>query len=277
MIKLIVCDFDGTILNRETQSIGTRIAEALKKAQEKGIQFACATGRNAPAAAEILSKTNTRGWMIDLNGAELTSPDGECVYQNGFKRALIERYFDKMIHPDILTSFYCPGMKYTLLPLEEHYRRYFTIPACGKTPQTFSYEQFCKTYTSVKSVDEIPDPVFKIEMRTADLSVLAQIRQNLTGLEGLDLTSAFSNNLEVMPAGCNKASTLKILAEKLGIENEQIAVFGDDLNDLCLFEEFENSYAVANAKPEILERAAHVIGNCESQAAADIILSFTEE
>ena len=274
MIKLIVCDFDGTILDRKTQSIGNKIAEALKKADEKGVQFACATGRNAPAASEILSKTGTKGWMIDLNGAELTSYEGECFYQNGLKRSIVEELLPCMLHPEVLTSFYCPGMKYTLLPLQEHYQRYFTVPACGKTPQTFSFEQFSATYTSVSDFSQIPDPIFKVEMRTGDLDVLDQIRTALSQNIQVDLTSAFTHNLEVMPAGCNKASTLHILAKKLGIKNEEIAVFGDDLNDLCLFEQFENSYAVANAKPEILKKAAHVIGNCESQEAAEVILSL---
>lgn len=50
MIKLIVCDFDGTILERSTQLIYPRVAEALRKAKDAGIEFCAATGRNAPAA-----------------------------------------------------------------------------------------------------------------------------------------------------------------------------------------------------------------------------------
>ena len=71
MIKLIVCDFDGTILERSTQLIYPRVAEALRKAKAAGIEFCAATGRNAPAARRILEGSKVEGWMIDLNGAEL--------------------------------------------------------------------------------------------------------------------------------------------------------------------------------------------------------------
>lgn len=46
MIKLIVCDFDGTILERSTQLIYPRVAEALRKAKADGIEF----WRGQPAA-----------------------------------------------------------------------------------------------------------------------------------------------------------------------------------------------------------------------------------
>ena len=47
MIKLIVCDFDGTILERSTQLIYPRVAEALRKAKADGIEFCAATGRSS--------------------------------------------------------------------------------------------------------------------------------------------------------------------------------------------------------------------------------------
>ena len=77
MIKLIVCDFDGTILERSTQLIYPRVAEALRKAKATGIEFCAATGRNAPAARRILEGSKVEGWMIDLNGAELRDPQGQ--------------------------------------------------------------------------------------------------------------------------------------------------------------------------------------------------------
>ena len=45
----------------------------------------------------------------------------------------------------------------------------------------------------------------------------------------------------------------------MSIAKEEVAVFGDGLNDLSMFELFPNSYAPANAEPEIRKRAKEVI------------------
>ena len=123
MIKLIVCDFDGTILERSTQLIYPRVAEALRKAKADGIEFCAATGRNAPAARRILEGSKVEGWMIDLNGAELRDPQGQVRAVQALDKNLVQRLLPKLRHPEVLTTLYSGELKYTFLPVEEHYRR----------------------------------------------------------------------------------------------------------------------------------------------------------
>lgn len=275
-MKLIVCDFDGTILDRSTQLIYPRVAQALRQARASGIEFCAATGRNAPAARRILEGSQVEGWMIDLNGAELRDPQGQIRAVQALDRELAERIMPKLRHPEVLTTIYSGELKYTFLPIEQHYQRYFTIPGCGKTPQNTPFSSFEADYRRLESLAELSEPLFKIEMRSASLDALHQIRSQLENIPEIALTSAFTHNLEVLPQTCNKASALKQLQKLLDLQREEIAVFGDDLNDLCLFEQFPNSYAVANAKPEILRRARTVIAACEQQGPADVITSFLE-
>lgn len=106
MIKLIVCDFDGTILERSTQLIYPRVAEALRKAKADGIEFCAATGRNAPAARRILEGSKVEGWMIDLNGAELRDPQGQVRAVQALDKNLVQRLLPKLRHPEVLTTLY---------------------------------------------------------------------------------------------------------------------------------------------------------------------------
>ena len=191
-------------------------------------------------------------------------------------RELAERIMPKLRHPEVLTTIYSGELKYTFLPIEQHYQRYFIVPGCGKTPQNTPFSRFESDYRQLESLAELREPLFKIEMRSASLDALHQIRSQLENIPEIALTSAFTHNLEVLPQTCNKASVLKQLQKLLDLQREEIAVFGDDLNDLCLFEQFPNSYAVANAKPEILRRARTVIAACEQQGPADVITSFLE-
>jgi hydroxymethylpyrimidine pyrophosphatase-like HAD family hydrolase len=61
--------------------------------------------------------------------------------------------------------------------------------------------------------------------------------------------------IDIMAPDVNKGVAVRALQDKLGISPEQTVVFGDYLNDLEMLDAAHHSYAVANAHPEVLERA----------------------
>lgn len=65
--------------------------------------------------------------------------------------------------------------------------------------------------------------------------------------------------LEVAAPGSTKGTGVRTLAELTGAD--RIVCFGDNLNDLDMFDVADESYAVANAHPEVLARATGVIGS----------------
>lgn len=274
MIKLIVCDFDGTILDRKSQLIYPANAEAIRKAGAAGITFCAATGRNAPAAREILNGSGVEGWLIALNGGELRDPAGCCIAAQTLEAQKITAILSDVSDPRVLTTLYGAEIKYTFLDLNEHYRRYLEIPGSGKTAENFPFSRFAAGYRRIAGLEDIQEPIFKIEMRSDDLKALHRMKTRLELWPGLQLTSAFSHNLELLSKTCSKASALYKLVDQLKLKQDEIAIFGDDLNDLCLFEQFPESYAVANAKPEILARARYHIPSCEECGPAQAILKL---
>lgn len=64
--------------------------------------------------------------------------------------------------------------------------------------------------------------------------------------------------IEVFARGVNKASAVRGLAEKVGAE--RIVVFGDNLNDLPMFDVADLAVAVGNAFPRVKAAADMVIG-----------------
>jgi hydroxymethylpyrimidine pyrophosphatase-like HAD family hydrolase len=73
--------------------------------------------------------------------------------------------------------------------------------------------------------------------------------------------------LEVTPAGVTKASEVRALAEELGAT--RLVCFGDNSNDLPLFEMADESYAVANAAPHVRATATGVIGDNNAGSVVD--------
>ena len=65
--------------------------------------------------------------------------------------------------------------------------------------------------------------------------------------------------LEIFSETASKYNAIQFLRQKYGFE--KLVCFGDNLNDLPMFDGCDEGYAVANAKPELKERATAVIGS----------------
>ena len=62
----------------------------------------------------------------------------------------------------------------------------------------------------------------KLLCMARDEEKLERVRQALSALPGLDVTSSWSMNLELMPAGVNKGMAVAALAQRLGIGPESV-------------------------------------------------------
>ena len=76
--------------------------------------------------------------------------------------------------------------------------------------------------------------------------------------------------LEILPAGSGKGQAVDFLIEKY--KPRKVVCFGDNLNDLCMFERADLKVAPSNAVAEILEAADIVIGHCDDDSVAKFIM-----
>ena len=84
------------------------------------------------------------------------------------------------------------------------------------------------------------------------------------------MTEDWKDRLHVMAAGdpwldfvdyqADKGYALKSIQKLLGIKREETMAFGDNLNDLGMLESAGESYAVANARPQVRQAAKHLAG-----------------
>jgi hypothetical protein len=92
----------------------------------------------------------------------------------------------------------------------------------------------------------------------------------LPALDGLvSVTHSNSKGLiEASAVGVSKASVVAEIAELHGIGPRSVIAFGDMPNDLPLLAWAGTSCAVANAHPEVLAAATHVIGSNDEDGVA---------
>ncbi len=95
----------------------------------------------------------------------------------------------------------------------------------------------------------------------------------LPALDGLvSVTHSNSKGLvEAAALGVSKATVVAELAAAHGIGHEAVIAFGDMPNDLPLLAWAGTSCAVANAHPEVLAAASHVIGSNDEDGVAEYL------
>lgn len=74
-------------------------------------------------------------------------------------------------------------------------------------------------------------------------------------------------NLEIYPKGVSKAATAQLIIDR--INPWEVVAFGDNLNDLPLFNLADRRYAPANATEEIKRQATAIIPDNDHDGVAD--------
>jgi hydroxymethylpyrimidine pyrophosphatase-like HAD family hydrolase len=97
--------------------------------------------------------------------------------------------------------------------------------------------------------------------------LLAAARPVLDGLVNVSHSNGKSL-IEISAADVSKASALALLTASLGIGPESVVAFGDMPNDLPMLAWAGTSCAVANAHPDVLAAATHVIGSLTDDGVA---------
>ena len=97
-----------------------------------------------------------------------------------------------------------------------------------------------------KELDHIDDPTLEQRLKLA-----ARL--------GYDPVMTRHDGISVMKPGVNKASGIQKIAALNHVPLYEIAVLGDSINDLEMFDLIEESYAMEKSNPEILARAKYFV------------------
>lgn len=99
-------------------------------------------------------------------------------------------------------------------------------------------------------------------------SVLAEELKKIEGIAVSHYLNVYNGEycIEIFHRHVSKRETLLCMKKELGFD--EIVVFGDNYNDLPMFEVADRKYAPMNAVPDIKERADEVIAGCDEDGVA---------
>lgn len=264
--KLIVTDMDGTVLGGD-HKITEENMRALKEADERGVKVVFATGRFHDSAKEHVTFLEEVMPIVSSNGAIIKHPiTNEVLYCNSI---------DKDISLKIVETLDNLDLSYQIYTDNEILQKYKT------EEEKIKMQDFIKNTFSDKT-----EIVFKKDLKKdiKDLNILKfnvmdferpllmkEARKEVEKIEGLEVTSSWNDNVEIMNAGSSKGSAVKFLCELLNIDKEEIIAFGDNYNDISMLEYVGMGVAMGNAEEDVKKIASYITdSNIESGVAKAI-------
>ena len=115
----------------------------------------------------------------------------------------------------------------------------------------------------------------KINMFFRDMDARKRMREELSKLPGILVSSSIPNNLEINAEGADKGGALLRLAARLGIARESTMGFGDGENDLSMIRMAGIGVAMENGHESVKEAADYITKTNNEAGVAKAICHFT--
>ncbi|MGW2518748.1 HAD hydrolase family protein [Streptomyces sp. NPDC001617] len=249
--RLIATDLDGTLL-RDDKSVSPRTVAALAAAEEAGIEVFFVTGRPARWMDVVSDHVHGHGLAICGNGAAVVDLHGGPGAHRFVKVRELAR--DNAIDVVGLLRDAAPG---TVYAVEQTYG-FYQEPDYPKLHMEIPDELAPAEDLLAPDAPGAGEPVLKILAYHPTLEpdgFLTTARLALGDRANVTRSSP-SALLEISGPGVSKASTLALCCAERGISHEEVVAFGDMPNDVEMLTWAGQSYAMANAHPDVIAAAS---------------------
>ncbi|ABS60322.1 MULTISPECIES: Cof-type HAD-IIB family hydrolase [Fervidobacterium] len=258
--KTFVFDLDGTVLTPKNE-FPLETKELIMNILKKGDNVVFATGRMHISAKKLLDRVFGEDVfpIISYNGAVVYVPDKGFIFEKTLELSTAHKVIDFFRRNNIHVQTYVEDILYTEKDNEEIklYSKHAEVP-----------------YTVVDDLKAIHQPPIKI-LGIGDQELLDRLIPDLKNVVGNSATvfKSFSIFLDVVPADANKGIALRFLADYLKFDLSETIVFGDNENDIFMFEVAGRKIAVSNAVEKLKEVADFVSKSNEENG---VYFAFTQ-
>lgn len=245
MIKLVVSDMDGTLLNKEgTISPGNE--KAIQSARALGVPFVLCSGRIYSAVKPYADYLNLKAPIIGCNGAIIKSPEsGEILYINEMNPQVVKKVVDIFRKYDHYFHFYDEDTVYAEKrgPLFDYIEK-MSQKLGGTGIKTRIVED-------VKSLIGNPVQVLKMGFNMIDDEISPKIIEEVKAIEGLRVVQSAPTLMDIMNEDVSKGKAIHALADIFNITTDQIMAMGDNDNDLEMIRTAGVGVAMGNARDAV--------------------------
>ncbi len=268
--SLYISDLDGTLL-RSDKELSSYTKYTLNKLISNGIHFSVATARSSATAIKILEGLDINVPVVLMNGVVIYDLAQMKYVKFEVISARTARYIITVLKKHDITGF-----MYTISDNEQitYYENLCTDVM--KEHYDERVTKYNKPYYKVESFMEKAYDDNIIYFSFMDIyERLYRVQSELKDYEEIDSVlyrDVYNENiwfLEIHSKKASKYNAVKYLRESLGYDT--IIGFGDNLNDIPLFEACDECYAVSNAVAQLKEKANGIIDDNNSDGVAKYI------
>lgn len=270
---LYLTDLDGTFLHPNAQ-IGETSKNIMNHLLDNGVLFSISTARTYATVIPMFREIHLNSPLVLMNGV--------CIYDPVAHKTLRHHTINTADGKEVERIFLKHG-KNPMLYFESESNLRVEYRWLENAPQREYVSArdgfYNKGFVQVENYnyDGTGDLIYAVTLDKHE--EIDGIYHEVCALSGIDWnyypdTYTGCYFLEGMKAGISKASGAKDVKALVGAD--RIVAFGDNHNDIALFEAADEAYAVGNACDALKKVATGVIDTCETDAVARFLLQRFE-
>lgn len=257
--KLFVTDLDGTLLNSQ-QKLSDYTVDTLNSLIRDGMLITFSTSRSFYTTSKLLNRVDFKIPCITYNGVYvIAAGTGEVIRKN---------LLDPAIFEEVLSIAKDRGMKPYIFGKNSKQEEKLIYEEPENSAQVQYIEERMKRGDKrlEKVIQKNSAPILDELININFLYPLNQIQQleqllrpkydDIVSIKVIkDIYNEGYYYLEVSNKDANKGKMLDYLSDMMQVERDNITVFGDQANDVEMFERAGTKVAVANANVKLKEMA----------------------
>ncbi|MDX2249552.1 MAG: HAD family hydrolase [Bacteroidia bacterium] len=278
MKKIFITDLDGTLLQNDA-TLSTYARKGLEELIQKGVSISFATARSIVSVKLIMGDLPLRLPVVCSNGAYISD------LKSGTHRAI--QALPKPFDYELLSLFKTAGFHPFVCSWHEGRDNLYIEPNLNEGMRHYREDRIRAGDERLKDIENtfsvmgekviclnMIDRIEPLEEMQAELN-----RRFPEQLQTYIYQNGYGSDwywLSVYDQLATKARAISLLVNELGYSTEHLTVFGDNLNDISMFEIARHKIATGNARPELKALATEVIDTNEKDSVIDYIFAQIE-
>ena len=260
-IRLLVCDIDGTLV-RHDKSLPTENVAAIKDLIMRGVAVSLISARPAAGILPIAKQLALKGPFGAFNGGTIFTAKGVGEQASEVPAALAAQLLALYAKAGVTRWLFATGRWLTSDLANSHTPR--EVMSSGLQPEAFSdFTPFLHDADKIVAVCDDPAAMDALEAKAR--VVVGQIAT---------LVRSQDYYLDCTALAANKGDGVIRLAALYGVPLSEVAVIGDQGNDVAMFRRAGLAIAMGQASAAVQAEAHFVAASNEDAGVADAITRF---